>query len=177
MKETSDTDALLPKVLAYKLEESDTAIDLRYENLKGHDQQVVKHLKEACLETGSHLYLAFLERAVSGMCMDYDDDDYYDRYDCRPHYTDPDEMHEITEETDVTFKLIRVLDLSGNVVGNDIEMGLEDEFIIQKDAFEGEDPVEEDYEYGEGHCTQYYRTAVSAQHLGELRRSGLAYDY
>jgi hypothetical protein len=151
-----------PAVFVYKLQHP-TKANLCYEELKGKDQKVVKHLEEACSDTSFHLYLAKLERIVEGSCEE-DEEDYYDRYDHRPYGyrsdRDEDEHHEIIEVSETTITLDTVFDLHGIVVGKDIV--IEEDEVIQEDLLlkdPDREPDEEDYE--EGTVGHHYRDTVN----------------
>lgn len=143
----------MPEALVYKLEHPATA-KLCYDKLEGDDQQIVMRLKEACLESGFHLYLANLERTVSGTSEE-EEYDYYGRYD-----RDEDEHHEMLEASETTIELTEVVNLDGIKIGDNIR--IEDEEMIQDNLFEDpdRDPDEEDYD-SSGYVSHYFRERVS----------------
>lgn len=67
----------MPTSQAFLLEHQCTDASLCYDGLKGHDQQVASHLREACDESGFCFYLANLDKKVSGGCEGDYEDDYY----------------------------------------------------------------------------------------------------
>lgn len=138
-----------PEVLAYRLQHS-TQAALCYNSLDGQDRQVVQYLKEACSATGSHLYLASLDRRVEGSCGEYD---YYDRW-----HHDEDEHHSINEVDSVTVMLNSVADLNGTSLGRYIE--IKEDAIIQDGLFD-RNPDEEDHEVGDGFATHHYLETVT----------------
>jgi hypothetical protein len=153
-------DSKEPGVLLYRLQHPATA-KLCYDHLEGDDQKVVMRLKEACSETGFHLYLANVERTVSGCCED--EYDYYGGYHPRHGYrrgAHEEDHHEMLEVGDTTTELKEVNDLQGNAVAKDIR--IEEKEIIQDDLFEeepGRDPDKEDYD-GDA-LSHYYRERVT----------------
>lgn len=133
---------------AFLFEHQYTDASLCYAGLKGKDQQVASHLREACDEFGVCLYLANLDKTVSGGCDDEDGG-------------------EITDETDRETWLKKVVDLEGREVGEDI--GFDEENFIQTDPLEN-DPDDEDcsgYTGNEGVSTThfYHRTVKIASHF------------
>jgi len=60
--------------MAHLLEHQYTNASLCYSGLRGHDKQVIAHLREACQELEVSLYLANLDVTIDDGC-DKDDDD------------------------------------------------------------------------------------------------------
>lgn len=153
-KEGIERDAKLPIKLAFLLEHQYTDASLCYDGLKGHDQQVAAHLREACQELGFCFYLANLERTVEGGC---DEDGGYDYY----HFGD---FHEIVEEVDRNNILKRVVDLDGTEVEKELQF--DDEHFVQMDPFEKEEPDDEDYSGFTGNegvsATHFYHRTVGS---------------
>jgi len=147
-----ENDAKLPTKLAFLLKHQYTDASLCYDGLKGHDQQVAAHLREACQELGFCFYLANLERTVEGGCDE--DGGYYGYYSGG--------FHEIVEEVDRKNILERVVDLDGT----EVEKGLQfdDEYFVQMDPFEKEEPDDEDYSGFTGNegvsATHFYHRTV-----------------
>jgi hypothetical protein len=151
----------IPEMLAYKLEHQYTNANLGFDALKGHDREVAKHLKAVCLQTGSHVYLADLEKMVLGGA---EDEDHYDSYRrCYGGDSDSEDgHHSITEVYETYLKLPHVVNLGGTKIAENIQIS-EDQ-IIQGDIFEDREPDEEDYEGFSGNAgasaTHWYRDTV-----------------
>jgi hypothetical protein len=148
----------VPELLAYKLEHQYTNANLSFNALKGHDREVVKHLEAVRKQTLSHVYLASLEKTVSGSC---DEGRHYDRYYCYGD-DDNDGHHAITEEHEVTIKLGPVFNLDGSKFAEDIRVDEHD--IVQEGIFDDREPDDEDYEGFTGNAgaeaKHYYRDTV-----------------
>ncbi len=162
-KEGLEKEAPLPKYQAFLLEHQYTDASLCYESLKGHDQQVAAHRREAC--DGSFcFYLANLERSVMGGVDEFygDHDDYgYERGE-----REDGGFHDILEEIDKTSVLQRIVDLDGTLLTRNLEFD-EDNFV-QADPFENEPPDDEEYSGFTGNegvsATHFYnRTASSSK--------------
>jgi hypothetical protein len=126
-KENLEKDPTLPTTLAFLLEHQYTDASLCYNGLKGHDEQVAAHLREACDEHDFCFYLANLKRTVGGGC---DEDDYVD-------------YHEIIDEVDRQTSLKSVVLLDGTEVAKDLEF--DEDLFIQEDPFGNEAPDDEEY--------------------------------
>lgn len=150
----------VPELLTYKLEHQYTNANLSFSALKGHDREVAKHLKAACSETGSHFYLADLEKCVIGDVDDeYQSDDFYGYGD----KDDSDGHHTIVDVHESNIELPRVVDLNGVKIAEGIR--IDEEQLIPDDIFdEDREPDDEDYEGYTGNAgasaTHFYRDTV-----------------
>ncbi|MCJ1286576.1 hypothetical protein MMC26_005922 [Xylographa opegraphella] len=121
--------------LTYMLEHKYTEANLRFDHLKDHDRVRAHCLPEVCRKQGFSLFLANLERIISGTC----EENY------RTHYYDPSEEesrhHNIVDEEE------RSLQLKTIVLPNDTPFG--------------DTPDDEHYEEDMGNArattTHYYR--------------------
>jgi hypothetical protein len=160
----------MPTSQAFLFEHQYTDASLCYDGLKGHDQQVASHLREACEEFGVCFYLANLDKTISGGCdEEYDDYGGYGRY-SRSYgmgYDRDEGVHEITEETDRETLLKRVVELDGTEVAKSLEF--DEESLIQSDPFEDADPDDEDYSGFTGNegvsTTHFYHRTVEMTYL------------
>lgn len=143
--------------LAFLLEHQYTDANLCYDGLKGHDQQVAAHLREACDELGFRFYLANLEKKVYGGC-DEDDGPYYGWN----HDSGREGFHEIVEEVERSMSLTKIVDLNGMEIDKNIAFD-EDQFT-QENPFENEQPDDEDYSGFTGNegvsATHFYHRTV-----------------
>lgn len=143
----------VPDALAFLFEHQYTDASLRYDGLKGHDQQVASHFRDVCEQYGYCFYLANLERTVEGDC-DEDSDGGY----CRGSKG----FHEIIEDCGTETTLKRVVELDGTEVAQDLDSMKT--FLIQEDPFEGMDPDDEDYSGYTGNegvsATHFYHKTV-----------------
>lgn len=135
--------------LAYLLEHQYTGANLSYNALKGHDLEVVSHLREVRSKYDFCLYLASLEIMVEGGCdeSDYGDEDY----------------HEIIHEVDREIYLKKVVDLDGVEVATDL--AFDETTLIPEDPFKKIKPDDEDYSGYTGNegvsTTHFYHRTVS----------------
>lgn len=154
-KNTLENDVNFPTKLAFLLQHQYTEASLCYDGLKGHDQQVAAHLREACQEHGFYLYLANLKKTVEGGC----DEDDYDGYYGRSHKSG---FHEITEEVDSETILERIVELDGTELDKNLDF--DESFFIQADPFENEEPDDEEYSGYTGNegvsATHFYHRTV-----------------
>lgn len=139
----------IPNELGFLLELQYTDASLCYDGLKGHDQQVAAHLREACEELGFCFYLASFVRTVYGGC---DEDG---------GYSDDEGFHAITEEVERSTSLQKVVDLDGTEV--DRNLTFDEENFIQSDPFDHEDPDDEDYSGFTGNEGVSQHTSIVAQ--------------
>ncbi len=134
-----------PEFLAYLLRHKYTDTQLSFRRLKGRDQLAGRCLVEACAQEGFALYLANLERTVSGGCEEHDWSDH----------------HSITDEYEDEIELTKVVDVDGAVAGQ--KMRIEEDDIVQADPFACS-PDDEEYEGYTGNegvsVTHYYRYSV-----------------
>ena len=137
-----------PTHLGFLFDHQYTDASLCYDDLKGHDLEVASYLRQVCTEYGFFLYLASLERSVTGGC---DEDDYW-----------AGDTHEIFEETDRDTYLKRVVDLDGAEIARDLDF--DDDRFIQSEPFEKLEPDDEDcsgFTGNEGvNTTHFYHRTV-----------------
>jgi hypothetical protein len=154
-----ERDKDLPTKLAFLLQHQYTEASLCYDGLKGHDQQVASHLREACQESGFYFYLANLKRTVEGGCEDDGIDGYDDWYGRGDNHG----FHEIIETIDTETILERIVELDGTEVDKDLRFS--EDLFIQADPFENEEPDDEDYSGFTGNegvsATHFYNRTVS----------------
>jgi hypothetical protein len=78
-KDKMENDPLLQAPLAFICEHQYTEVGFSQDALKGHDQDVVSHLRPACEESGFLLYLASFSREINGTAaIDWSNQDDYD---------------------------------------------------------------------------------------------------
>lgn len=112
--------------LAYMLHDTVDEGNLSYNEIKGHDLQVVGHLRQAVEKHDFCVCLASLERAIHNDDDDDDDDD-------------SDFKREIDQSTDVT-TVSCVVELDEAEVANGMEVEEFEDMLIQADAFENVKP-------------------------------------
>lgn len=141
----------MPTALAFLLEHQYTDASLRYDGMKGHDQQVASHLQEVCDETGFCFYLANLKREVEGGC---DEDGGWGRG--RSGY------HEITEEVNRETTLTLVVEQDGTEIAQGLDF--DEKHFVQESPFDNVDPDDEDYSGFTGNegvsATHFYHRTV-----------------
>ena len=90
------------------------------------------------------LYIADLDRTLTGFCEDYcNDDDFY-----------------MSVEDEDSIVLTKVVDLNGNTVGSDLALDFDDNFVAFH-PFADDVPDREDIDRNHGLVTYYYRKTVS----------------
>ena len=98
------------------------------------------------------LYIANLDRTLTGFCEDYyNDDDYY-----------------MSVEDEDSIVLTKVVNLDGNTVGSDLALEVEDNFVASDPFDEG--PDSQDNDRNHGLVTYYYRRTVRLGSGLALRR-------
>jgi hypothetical protein len=141
--------ASISKALAYVLEHQYTAASLAFDGLKGHDQQVVAHIRELCEKERIYLYLANMDVTIVGGC----DED----------ASDGGRYHPIIQDTDRSVTLKRVVQLDGVEVANDLD--LDESLFVQNKPFDGQKPDKEEYSGFTGNegvsATHFYHRTVS----------------
>lgn len=134
--------------LIYLLRHKYTDASLKLSALKGRDHVKAHILKDACDESDFLLYLASLERVVSGGAEE-------ENYSVTFH-----KMEDVCEDT---VELKRVVDLNGNVIAEHIDINMDD--VVQKKEFIEQEPDDEEYEGWTGNegasATHWYRETVS----------------
>jgi hypothetical protein len=150
-----------PAALVYLLDHQYSIAELSVTRLKGVDRHRFLQLQEACLKNGCDIYLANIEKSVSGGVED-DDGDYYGGYYGRGRRLDSEDFHTLEEVYEDSLELLHIVDMQGVVAGKNISFS--ESMIIQDDAFKG-DPDDEDFEGFTGnegaHATHFYRQTVS----------------
>jgi hypothetical protein len=138
-------DPTYPLTLRWLLKHKYTDANLRFQDLKGQDLQVVSRLREACRDLGFIPYLANITRERSGWC-EHDPED-SDEYKSITH-DNPDKFHEVTEYDSSSVDIDKVVDLSANEISG--EPVFEEKNFIQADPFNGLTPDEEYYKGYQG---------------------------
>ncbi|KAF7504269.1 hypothetical protein GJ744_002527 [Endocarpon pusillum] len=155
----------IPRMLAYKLSYKYSKSSLSFEALKGSDHVKFRHLLEACNDQNFLVYLAHIEKEVSGGCdeseyWEYGGGGYYgydeesddeDTEEEDPEYRtkasikdkkDLGDCHEIIDIVDSSIQLTRVIDRNRKEVAKAVDFDIED--IAQGDIFQRA-PDEEDF--------------------------------
>jgi hypothetical protein len=144
-----------PDMLAYLLDHKYTDANLSFNHLKGKDKIKAKYLEEACTPHDFVVFLANLERAVTGQC-DMDEDDWNAE-------DDNAEIHSMIEVEEEKLSVTRVVDFSGSVIVERAPLDAAD--IIQDVATWG-GPDSEDWSGPTGNegvtTTHFYRKTVSS---------------
>ncbi|KAH8111037.1 hypothetical protein DFH11DRAFT_710036 [Phellopilus nigrolimitatus] len=166
-----------PQTIAYLLQHQYSQVDLAMgvNALKGVDAYLVGALREASAEEGIAVGLAELECHIMGDAgedfgMGYSSkraryDDYDDEEDEDMYSDDYDDTPTMGEETERSMTVSNLVDLNGvNLIGKGT-ISLGEEELIPKDAFENEDPDDQDYEGYMGNYPGsveywYHRTAI-----------------
>ena len=142
-----------PQFLCYRLEHQYTNDSLNLKSRKDVDQRRAQLVLKACKDSNFDLYLASLEREVSGLCDDYGSDS------C--------EIHELINETERSLCLHQIVDLDGLTRLSTVVISKDD--IIQDAPFDDRDPDEEDFRGYTGNegatATQWYRESVGRSEL------------
>lgn len=130
--------------------------DLSFAHLKGVDQARVEELRKACEGKGFYLYLASIEKTVSGSA----EDEYYGGYNNFGYNADCD--HPIVDVCDSSLRLLRVGDRRGRTVAEQVD--IDETIFVQNDVFDRA-PDQEEFEQGytgnEGSsATHFYRETV-----------------
>lgn len=159
-----------PRLLAYVLQHKYTEACLSSKQMKGPDQLRVQHLDDVCAEHGFCVYLALLERTISGDCQDMEADQWQELY-WDAMAGNADHVHAIEEVQEEELRLSRVVDLDGHdLVGGVL---FDESCLIQADPFD-EYPDHEEWSGPTGNegvsATHFYRKTVSlALPLGSER--------
>ena len=156
----SEVEDKCPAALVYLLDHQYSVAELSVARLKGVDRHRFVQLQEACLKNGCDIYLANIEKSVTGGVED--DDDYYGGYYGRGRSLNNKDYHPLEDVYEDSLELLHVVDTQGVVAG--VNLSFSETMIIQDDAFKG-DPDDEDYEGFTGnegaHATHFYRPTVS----------------
>jgi 2OG-Fe(II) oxygenase superfamily len=183
----------IPRMLAYKLSYKYFQANLSFDSLKGSDHAKFQRFREACGDQSFDLYLAHIEKEVSGGC---DEDNWGRSYNDQYETSDEEEgdenlqylsqnsddhevhlggYHKIVDFVDSSIKLTRVIDVSGKKVAKDVDFEVRD--IAQGNIFKRA-PDGEDYSGYTGNegvsTTHFYRDTVV---LLMPRQSKLDFEY
>ena len=141
-----------PTLLAHVCDSTYDAESLSYAVLQGNDRFRAACLREVCAALHIGLYIADLDRTLTGFCEDYQDDgNWY-----------------MSLEDEDSIVLTKIVDLVGNTVGSDLPLEVEDNFVAS-DPFADDVPDkedfthydEEDFSHYDGVVTYYYWKTVS----------------
>ena len=142
-KEREPEDDSFPTLLAHQCDGIyDESLGL--DELKGNDRLRAAYLRHLCSQLDIGLYIADMNRTLTGF-SDYhgdDDDDYW-----------------IDVEVEDSIILTKVVDPEGNTVGGDIAIDVEENFV-ESDPFDAA-PDTQDIDRNHGLVTCYYRRTVS----------------
>lgn len=119
--------------------------------LQGQDRLRAACLRDICCKIDMGLYIANLNRTVSGFCESHH----------RSRYGDDDDQHYISMVDDDEITLSGMVEVNGGAVASDISLE-EEEHFVQSEPFE-DGPDDEDYEDYHGNVTHYYRKTVSSK--------------
>ena len=134
---------IFPTLLTHICDSTYNTQSLSLELLQGNDRFRAAYLKEVCATLPIGLYIADLDRTLTGFCEDFhDDDDYY-----------------MSVEDEDSIVLTRIVDLQGNSVGSNLELDIEDNFVASEPFDDG--PDKEDIDRKHALVTYYYRRTVS----------------
>lgn len=180
----------IPGMLAYKLSHKYSKSGLSCRSLKGSDYVKFQHLNQCCADEDFLLYLAHIEKEVTGSCDEsgYWENDYWDDGDDNgPDGYDEDSesdgedgdnpgrketdrskaqkdlggCHEIIDDISSWVQLTRVIDQNGAEIAKNVEIEIED--IAQGDIFKRA-PDDEDYSGFTGNegvsTTHFYHDTV-----------------
>ena len=142
-KENVTQNSSFPTLFAHVCNSIYKSQSLNLDVLQGNDHFRAAYLRDLCASFDMGLYIANLDRTLTGFCEDYhDDDDYY-----------------MGVEDEDSIVLTKVVDLKGNTVGSNLTLDFEDNFVAS-DPFD-EDPDSQDNDRNHGLVTYYYRRTVS----------------
>jgi hypothetical protein len=140
----------IPTALVFLLEHQYTDASLRYDGMKGHDQQVASHLLEVCGEAGFGFYLANLKQTVGGGCDEDGDSD------CS--------YHVIGEEFNWATTLTRIVELDGTEIAQNFDF--DEKHFVRETPFDDVLPDSEDYSGYTGNegvsATHFYHRTVKS---------------
>ncbi|KAE9367525.1 hypothetical protein N431DRAFT_348602 [Stipitochalara longipes BDJ] len=161
----------VPEILAYLLQHQYTNASLGYDGLKGQDKEVAAYLQEACRVSGFCLYLANLDRTVSGGTDDFGDlSSDYEYENTGRFHSGGGRFHDIFDESSRQTILKNVVELDGTDIDKDLNF--DEERFVQTDPFGNEHPDDEDYAgtYGNGGpcATHFYHRTVFCSLLARL---------
>lgn len=144
-KESTTHNDSLPTLLAHVCESIYKSPSLSLNKLEGNDRFRVAHLRDLCSQLDMGLYIADLDRTLTGFCES--------RY-------NQDEDYDMNVEEDL-ITLTKMVDLDGNIAGGRIPLDVEDNFVAS-DPF-GEIPDSRDFDRNHGVVTHCYRRTVSIE--------------
>ena len=148
-KDCTTQNLSFPTLLAHVCDSIYNSQYLNLNMLQGNDQFRAAYLRDLCASFDMGLYIANLDRTLTGFCEDYhDDDDYY-----------------MGVEDEDSIVLTKVVDHYGNTLTIDLAIEFEDNFVASDPFDEG--PDSQDNDRNHGLVTYHYRRTVSL-------RSGLA---
>lgn len=144
-----EKDGDFPNLLAYICDSHYKDQSLSLNVLRGNDRLRATCLEELCSQLGMGVYIADLDRTVSGSCRS-----------SHPSQYGPPDGHDMDTVDDDYTTLNDVVNLAGKKVATDLAMDLEVN-IVQDEPFD-DDPDDEDYDFYDGAVTHYYRRTVSS---------------
>lgn len=157
----SEVEDKCPAALVYLLDHQYSIAELSVARLKGVDRHRFVQLQEACLQNGCEIYLANIEKSVTG---GVEDDDYYGGYYGRGRRLNDKDFHTLEDVYEDSLELLHVVDTQGAVAGKNLSFS--ETMIMQNEAFKG-DPDDEDFEGFTGnegaHATHFYRPTVGLE--------------
>ena len=137
---------ITPTLLAYICDSHYASPTLSLNALQGNDRLRASCLKDLCSRTGMGVYIARLDRNISGFSNWHP-----------TRYGDDDDYHGIETVDEDNITLAGLFCLDGKVVS--AGCSVEEENLLQSDAFD-DDPDEEDYDRQHGCVTHMYRKTV-----------------
>lgn len=145
-KENATQNGGFPTLLAHVCESIYKSPSLSLDVLDGNDRFRVEYLRDLCSQLDMGLYIADLDRTLTGFCES-----------C---YYNQDDDYEMGVEDEDSITLIKMVDLDGNIVGGRMALDAEDNFVASDPFDEG--PDNRDYDRSHGVVTYYYRRTVSS---------------
>ena len=142
-RESTTQDDNFPTLLAHVCDNIYSSEPLSFDVLEGNDRFRATYLRDLCAALHIGLYIANLDRTLTGFCEDFCNDDDY----C------------MTVEDEDSIVLTNIVDLDGNTVGSDLSLEVDDNFVAS-DPFD-DDPDKEDFDRNHGLVTYYYQRTVS----------------
>lgn len=145
-KESTTHNDSLPTLLAHVCESIYKSPSLSLNKLEDNDRFRVAYLSDICSRLDMGLYIADLDRTLTGFCES--------RY-------NQDEDYDMGVEDEDFITLTKMVDLDGNIVAGRIPLDAEDNFVAS-DPFD-EVPDSRDFDRNHGVVTYYYRRTVSIE--------------